>query len=85
LVLLSDGRANIARDGKSGRDRAEADALAAGRVVRGAGIACVVVDTSPRPAPQAKRLAGEMGALYLPLPYADAAVLSRAVQANTHA
>jgi magnesium chelatase subunit D len=85
LVLLSDGRANIARDGKSGRDRAEADALAAGRVVRGAGIACVVVDTSPRPAPQAKRLAGEMGALYLPLPYADAAMLSRAVQANTHA
>jgi magnesium chelatase subunit D len=85
LVLLSDGRANIARDGQSGRDRAEADALAAGRAVRGANIACVVVDTSPRPAAQAKRLAGEMGALYLPLPYADAAALSRAVQASTHA
>jgi magnesium chelatase subunit D len=85
LVLLSDGRANMARDGSPGRIRAEEDALAAGRMVRGAAMTCVLVDTSPRPAQQARRLAAEMGALYLPLPYADAHALSRAVQASAHA
>ncbi len=80
LILLSDGRANIARDGTPGRPAAEADALAAGRALRAAAITCVVVDTSPRPAPQAKRLATEMGARYLPLPYADAEGVARAVR-----
>jgi magnesium chelatase subunit D len=80
IILLSDGRANIARDGTSGRAAAETDALAASRMLRADSVACVVVDTSPRPAPDAKRLAAEMGALYLPLPYANAATLSRAVR-----
>ncbi len=82
VLLLSDGRANVARDGTAGRDRAEKDALEAGRMLRAAGIGCMVVDTSPRPALQARRLAEEMGARYLPLPYADAAAVSRAVQAH---
>jgi magnesium chelatase subunit D len=85
IILLSDGRANVGRDGTPGRARAEADALAAGRMLRSQQITCVLVDTSPRPAPQAKRLAGEMGALYLPLPYADADAVSRAVKASTRA
>jgi magnesium chelatase subunit D len=80
IILLSDGRANIARDGTTGRAAGETDALAAGRMLRAAAVACVVVDTSPRPAPDAKRLATEMDALYLPLPYANAATLSRAVR-----
>jgi magnesium chelatase subunit D len=80
IILFSDGRANIARDGSIGRAAGETDALAAGRMLRAAAVACIVVDTSPRPAPGAKRLAAEMGALYLPLPYADAATLSRAVR-----
>ena len=84
LVLLSDGRANVARDGTPGRPRAEEDAVAAGRMLRGAGISCVLVDTSPRPGPQARQLADAMGALYLPLPYADAASVSRAVIASRH-
>lgn len=82
IILLSDGRANVGRDGTSGRVRAEADAMATGRILRGEGISCVLVDTSPRPAPQARRLAAEMGAVYLPLPYADADAVSRAVKAS---
>jgi magnesium chelatase subunit D len=39
------------------------------------------VDTSPRPQANAQRLAVEMGARYLALPYADASMLSRAVRA----
>jgi magnesium chelatase subunit D len=79
LVFLTDGRANIARDGSPGRAQAEADALAAARQIAASGFAAVLLDTSPRPAPQAERLAKAMGARYRPLPYADAGALSAAV------
>ena len=81
LTLLTDGRANVARDGSPGRARAEADALSAAGRVRHAKIAAMLIDTSPRPNPAAARLAGEMGARYVALPYADADALSRAVRA----
>jgi magnesium chelatase subunit D len=81
LVLLTDGRANIARDGSAGRPAAEADALSAAVPIRAAGIAALLLDTAPRPHPYAKRLADAMGARYLPLPAADAARLSGAVAA----
>jgi magnesium chelatase subunit D len=82
VVLLTDGRANIARDGSGGRVRAEEDAMASARQLRSAGCMALFVDTSPQPQPgqPAQRLAAEMGALYLALPYADAASLSRAVR-----
>ncbi len=85
VIVLSDGRANVARDGAPGRAHAEEDAIAAGRLLRAAAVPSVLVDTSPRPAPQAKRLAGEMGALYLPLPFAGAEALSRAVISSQNA
>jgi magnesium chelatase subunit D len=81
LVLLTDGRANIARDGTAGRPMAEEDALSAAAPIRAAGIAALLLDTAPRPHPYAKRLAEAMGARYLPLPAADAARLSGAVAA----
>lgn len=83
LVLLTDGRANVARDGKGGRPKAGEDALTMARLVRAAGIASLVVDTSPHPQPQARELAGAMDANYLPLPHADAAKLTEAVKAVT--
>ncbi len=81
LVLLTDGRANVAQDGKGGRARAEADAMTAARQVRAARLAALLVDTSPRPHPASQRLAAAMDARYVPLPYADAAALSRAIRA----
>ncbi len=81
LVLLTDGRANVAQDGKGGRARADADAMTAARQVRAAGLAALLVDTSPRPHPASQRLAAAMDARYVPLPYADAAALSRAIRA----
>ena len=68
IVVLTDGRANVARDGSTGRDRAEADALAAAKKLRGTKFPSLLVDTAPRPQPQAQRFAAEMGARYLPLP-----------------
>ena len=82
IVLLTDGRANVAQDGRGGRVRADADAVAAARLVRGARLTALLVDTSPRPHPASQRLAAEMNARYVPLPYADAAALSRAVRAG---
>jgi magnesium chelatase subunit D len=81
VVLLTDGRANVTRSGEGGRAQAEEEALSAARLLRAAAVAALLVDTSPRAHPLAQRLAGEMHARYLPLPHADAATLSRAVQA----
>ncbi|MEO8010670.1 MAG: VWA domain-containing protein, partial [Dokdonella sp.] len=80
LVFLTDGQANVARDGSGGRERATTDALAAARRVRAEHITTLFVDISVRVQPQAQRLASEMNAHYLPLPYADAASLSTAVK-----
>ncbi len=81
-VLLTDGRANVARDGTPGRPKAEEDALAAARQLRAQRLSAILIDTAPRPQPTAQRLATEMGARYLALPYADAERLSRAVRAG---
>ncbi|WPZ37065.1 magnesium chelatase subunit D [Thalassobaculum sp. OXR-137] len=79
LVVLTDGRANIARDGAPGRESATQDAIDAARRIAVENLPALVVDTSPRPRPEASALAGTMRALYLPLPQADAAAVSRAV------
>ena len=80
LVLLTDGRANVARDGQGGRTKAGEEAMAAARLVHLAAVRALLVDTSPHPQPKARELAVAMGASYLPLPYADANLLSQAVQ-----
>ena len=80
LVVLTDGRANVAKDGAGGRPRAQQEATDSARAIRARGIAALLVDTSPRPAKEAERLAAEMGALYVPLPFADAASLSRTIR-----
>ena len=80
LVLLTDGRANIARDASAGRARADEDAVFAARQTRAARVSALLVDTSPQPQPAARRLAAEMGATYLALPHAGATALSEAVR-----
>jgi magnesium chelatase subunit D len=80
LVLLTDGGANIGADGKPGRAAAAADALAAARIFAAQNIPALIVDTAPRKNPFAAQLAAAMRGRYLPLPYADSAGLSRAVQ-----
>jgi magnesium chelatase subunit D len=80
IVFLTDGRANIARDGTPGRALADAQAMDAARQLRAARFTALLVDTSAQPQPGAQRLALEMGARYLPLPNADANALSRSVR-----
>jgi len=80
LVILTDGRANIAADGTTVRQRAEDDAEAAARAIGASGIAAAFVDTSQRPRPEGAKLAAVMGARYLPLPRADARTMHAAVK-----
>jgi magnesium chelatase subunit D len=79
VVLLTDGRANVALNGEGGRAQAQKDALAAGRRLRALGGHILLIDTSPRAEPAALALAVAMGARYLALPQADATALSGAI------
>jgi magnesium chelatase subunit D len=80
LVVITDGRANVARDGLGGRERAQAEAEEAAGLIRLRKLKAIVVDNSPRPEPKARGIADKMGAIYLPLPHVNAAVLSDAVR-----
>ena len=80
LVLLTDGGANIGRDGAAGRVRAREDAEASARAVRAGGLAALLVDTAPRPDARARALAEAMRATYLPLPNGHPETLARAVR-----
>ena len=84
LVLMTDGRANIARDGTPGRLRAMQDALDSGRRVGAAGVSSLAIDTSgPSRVADAptQRLAEAMRGRYLRLPFANAGLLHDAVRA----
>jgi magnesium chelatase subunit D len=77
IIMMTDGQANVARDGSKGRERAIEDAKSAGRRFRLAKFTALVIDTSPRARQVAAWLAAEMGADYAALPYADSRTLSK--------
>ena len=81
VVLLTDGKGNIARDGRPGRAQAATDALTAATEMRLKGFSTLLVDTSPQAQEAAQNLAQAMGAQYLALPYAGANTLNQAVRA----
>jgi magnesium chelatase subunit D len=81
LVLMTDGRPNVALDGARDRARAGEDATRLARLIAADGLPALVIDTGPRPAPALRALAAAMGAPHLPMPRAEPARLSRAVEA----
>ena len=80
IVMLTDGRANVARDGSGGREKAMADAMASATRLRLSQAAVLLIDTSPQPQASALQLAHAMTARYLPLPHAGANAMSQAVR-----
>lgn len=80
IVVLTDGRANVARSGLGGRALAGEEALAAARLLRAHALPTLVIDTGARP-DGARRLAEAARARYCPLPHADAGSVSAAVRA----
>ncbi|MBX9758896.1 MAG: VWA domain-containing protein, partial [Beijerinckiaceae bacterium] len=83
LVFLTDGQANVALDGSGGRAAADADVESTAKALRARGFASIVIDTSPRPNPHARKLSERLAARYMPLPSADPAKLANAVRAHT--
>lgn len=80
LVILTDGRANVALDGVMDRARAMTDAERVGHHIRAVRLPTLVIDISPRPQPDAARIAAATGGHCLALPRADAKALSQAVR-----
>lgn len=78
-VFLTDGRANIARDGSADRVKAREDSLQAAKFIRLAGLSAMVIDLSDQRQGAAHELSTAMAAHYLPLPLADASRISRVV------
>jgi magnesium chelatase subunit D len=72
LVIMTDGRGNVALDGAAFRTRAETEAHSAAGRIRAAGLTSAVIDVSPRPRGDAERLAELMGARFAVLPRVQA-------------
>ena len=80
VVFLTDGVANIARDGTPGRGRAGAEALAAAASFQSLNSRSLLIDSSPRAQQRARDLAEALGSAYLVMPQADARRIQQAVQ-----
>jgi magnesium chelatase subunit D len=81
LVFLTDGQANIARDGQASRALGFEQAMVAARQLAVQNLPAIFVDTSPRAREEGARLACAMGARYIALPQAHAAAMRDVVRA----
>jgi magnesium chelatase subunit D len=79
LVFLTDGRANIARDGSPGRPKAMEDAQQSARTASYYSFKSLWIDTSPQARDEGKVIAAMLGSMYLPLPNAGANEVSQAI------
>jgi len=83
LVVLTDGRANLSRDGQPGRERAALEARRVARELVPLAVNRVLIDTSVRPEPAAQALAAALAARYLPMPFARARDIRDSIAAAT--
>ncbi|MBU3619333.1 VWA domain-containing protein [Polynucleobacter sp. JS-Fieb-80-E5] len=79
LVFLTDGRANIAKDGSPGRPKAMEDAQQSARAASHYSFKSLWIDTSPQARDEGKAIAALLGSMYLPLPNAGANEVSQAI------
>ena len=84
LVFLTDGRANIARDGTPGRTQAQVDAEQSAKLAAQIKVRSLWIDTSPQAREEGQQIARLIGSYYLPLPHARAQELSQAVLGVLH-
>jgi len=82
IILLTDGRANMALDGSANRAQAASNAQSVARALRGTGTEAIVIDTGRRPEPALARISDILGGTYIALPRANAHSLSDAVAAT---
>ena len=79
VVVLTDGRANLTRDGQPGRQQAAAEAQQMARLLAVSADKRILIDTSMRPEPAAESIAAAMQGMYLAMPFAQAREMGKAV------
>ncbi len=82
-VILTDGAANVARDGTRDREAGTRDALEAARRLALSSSSGLIIDTAQRPQPRARELAETLIGKYIALPQANAQTLNKAIRASS--
>ena len=82
LILLTDGSANVDASGQGNRAQAAEDAQNVARLINASGFETLLIDVGRQQRPQAKSLAANMGAHYVPMPQASANSISDMVKAH---
>lgn len=85
VILITDGRANVALDGTPNRAQARTDATRCATALTATNVPSLVIDMSNRPQAGLKDLAKTLQGDYIALPRADAHKLSAAVSASLDA
>lgn len=80
VIFLTDGRANVTRNGEGNKAKAMEETLAAARAFAEEALNGMVIDVSPEPQKQARALAEAMQAKYLPMPRAGSSEIARPVR-----
>ena len=80
IVLMTDGRANVARDGATGREAGMADAFKSAGQLKRLGSPVLLIDTAARAAADIGELARCLGARYLRMPSANSHALNQEVR-----
>ncbi|MEM8728430.1 MAG: magnesium chelatase subunit D [Pseudomonadota bacterium] len=80
LILLTDGRANVALDGDQNRPKAMQDAESMADWLRQANVSSIVLDTAIRPQKPLAQLSDRMGAELIALPRSTAPGMTRAIE-----
>ncbi len=79
LVLLSDGRANVALNGEGNRTSAQSDAEVVALALQASRVESLVLDTGRRPEPGLADLAHKLSGRYVAMPHGTAMAMSAAV------
>ena len=79
-ILVTDGAANVSRDGTKSRSAGSEDALSAAKSLASRSVEGILVDTAVRPSPRARQLAQALDSVYLPLPNASAQSLNDSIR-----
>jgi magnesium chelatase subunit D len=79
VILLTDGRANITRDGEGNKAKALEESNSAAKLFAAGNIDTMLIDVSPEPQKTARALAATMHATYLAMPRASATDIARPI------
>tara|TARA_E500000178_G_scaffold356640_1_gene436439 strand:- start:6991 stop:8913 length:1923 start_codon:yes stop_codon:yes gene_type:complete len=79
IVVLSDGGANVTREGVGGREKAFAQSIEAGQLIAKKKIKSFFIDTSVRASQRSEMIAKSMDAKYFLLPSADSDKIVKAI------